>query len=101
MASSGDNRTIVLWNSQNGLPLDTIAGEPGAVTALAFAAGGLFAASSEKSVIAWNADLDWRLERAIGDPDSASLLVDRVLALDFSPDGKLLASGGRRADAQR
>jgi WD40 repeat protein len=36
----------------------------------------------------------WKLERQIGDGAENSPLADRVLALDFSPDGKLLATGG-------
>lgn len=36
----------------------------------------------------------WRLERQIGDGSETSPLADRVLALDFSGDGKLLATGG-------
>jgi WD40 repeat protein len=36
----------------------------------------------------------WKLERQIGDSSDKSPLADRVLALDFSPDGKLLATGG-------
>jgi WD40 repeat protein len=36
----------------------------------------------------------WKLEREIGDGSDKSPLADRVLALDFSADGKLLATGG-------
>lgn len=36
----------------------------------------------------------WKFERQIGDGSDTSPLADRVLALDFSPDGKLLATGG-------
>jgi WD40 repeat protein len=36
----------------------------------------------------------WKLEREIGDSSDKSPLADRVLALDFSADGKLLATGG-------
>ncbi|HUS34510.1 MAG TPA: hypothetical protein VM680_04080, partial [Verrucomicrobiae bacterium] len=36
----------------------------------------------------------WKLERQIGDGSENSPLLDRVLALDFSADGKLLATGG-------
>ena len=40
---------------------------------------------------------DWTLTRTLGDPDDRYTLVDRVLALDFSADSKLLASGGGEA----
>jgi len=37
---------------------------------------------------------DWRLARSIGSPDDRYTLADRVLALDFSPDARRIASGG-------
>ena len=40
---------------------------------------------------------EWVLERTIGNVDQSDQLVDRVLALDFSPDGKLLATGSGEA----
>lgn len=36
----------------------------------------------------------WALERTIGTADDPAQLADRVLAVAFSPDGKLLATGG-------
>ena len=42
----------------------------------------------------WKLPGEWKLERTIGSVDDPSLLVDRVLSIDFSPDGKLLATGG-------
>lgn len=39
-------------------------------------------------------NVSWTLERTIGGVEKPDILIDRVLALDFSPDGKLLASGG-------
>ena len=36
---------------------------------------------------------EWKLNRTIGSPKADSLFVDRVTALDFSPDGKTLAAG--------
>jgi WD40 repeat protein len=36
----------------------------------------------------------WALERVIGDAEDPALLADRVMALAFSPDGKILATGG-------
>ncbi len=46
---------------------------------------------------AWNLSLPWSLERTFGSPfgsdSAASLFSDRITALDFSPDGQLLAVG--------
>ena len=36
---------------------------------------------------------EWKLERVIGSTDKPDQLVDRVIALDFSADGKVLATG--------
>ena len=47
-----------------------------------------------KSLRVWSMPGPWKLERTIGRVDDPSQLVDRVLSLDFSPDGKLLATGG-------
>lgn len=38
-------------------------------------------------------DNQWKLARVIGNIDDPTVLVDRVTALDISPDGKLLATG--------
>ncbi len=40
----------------------------------------------------WNLNLPWELERTLGNA-SESPFSDRITALDFSPDGKLLAVG--------
>lgn len=44
--------------------------------------------------LAQGVNVAWALERTIGAVEKPELLIDRVLALDFSPDGKFLASGG-------
>ncbi len=36
----------------------------------------------------------WQLERAIGNVEDASIFADRITALSFSSDGRLLATGG-------
>jgi WD40 repeat protein len=43
--------------------------------------------------VGWSASPAWRLERSIGGPDDSKKFADRVLSLDFSPDGSLLAVG--------
>ena len=42
---------------------------------------------------AWNTQQRWQLERTIGSPDDASILSDRVTAMDFRNDGLSLAIG--------
>ncbi|MDC0936888.1 hypothetical protein OAS39_11430 [Pirellulales bacterium] len=53
---------------------------------------------SAASLTTWNARPTWRLEQTLGGSDgSTPLLDDRVLALKFSPDGRLLVIGGGAA----
>jgi len=56
--------------------------------------GELLAAGADKRVRLTSARRVWALERTIGSADDPAPLADRVLAVAFSPDGKLLASGG-------
>jgi WD40 repeat protein len=49
---------------------------------------------SDSDLNTMEVDPIWKLEREIGDGSDKSPLVDRILALDFSADGKLLATGG-------
>ena len=95
LASGGDNQLVRTWNAETGAPLETFAAHTAAVQAVAFAADGtLVSAASQGPAIEWNATPEWTLERTIGNVDNPAVLVDRVLAMSFSPDGSLLATGG-------
>jgi WD40 repeat protein len=54
----------------------------------------LVSGSADKSAALWSLNPSWQLERVIGNIADPTVLVDRVLALDFSDDGRLLATGG-------
>ncbi len=75
----------------SGLPA---APPPPPIVGLAITDDGRIYAAAEKTVLAWKTTSAWPLVRTIGHVDNPAELVDRVLALDFSPDGKLLATGG-------
>ncbi len=57
-------------------------------------AGELLTAAADKHLRLTTARRVWALERVIGNPDDPAILEDRVMALAFSPDGALLATGG-------
>lgn len=95
IATAGDDQMIHTWDVETGAAVDRYVGQGAISTALAYLPNNLLiSAAANKSVVVWVAAAEWKLERAIGNPDKADLLADRVTALDFSPDGKILASGG-------
>ena len=101
LATAGDDGKINLWQSATGKHLDTLTGHSAAVSAMAFLEGGsLVSASADNSTILWETQPQWKLVARLGASEenpldvSASPFVDRVLCLDFSPDGTLLATGG-------
>ena len=91
--TAGDDGLIQSWSTETGgtLGVQASAGQP--VTALAQTANGIVSVS-DKSLTHWNPAAGWTLERTIGNADDPTTLADRVLSLEFSPDGKFLASGG-------
>ncbi len=76
-------------------PLDLRPSDQGTlVAAHLIAQDRIIAVTSDRSLTTWTSHPTWQLERTIGAVDSTVALVDRVTALDFSPDGTLLATGG-------
>ena len=95
VATTGDDQLVHTWNASNGAAFEVLAGHKGTVTALAFTPGGeLVSAAQDRAVVVWDANPPWKLERTIGSADAKSPFTDRVCALAFSADGKLLATGG-------
>ncbi|MEX2186236.1 MAG: c-type cytochrome domain-containing protein [Pirellulales bacterium] len=93
IAAAGDDGVVHLFGGENGAPLETLTGHGGAVADVAFSQDGSLLSAADKTVIRWDANPPWVHERTIGKPEDGVTLVDRVLAVAFSPDGKTLATG--------
>ena len=94
VAVAGDDKLVHTFNSETGVAGEVYGGQTGPVLAVAYAGPTkIISASADKSATVFNTLAEWSLARTIGG-GPMSPLVDRVTALDFSPDGKLLASGG-------
>jgi len=101
LLSAGDDQLVQLWDASRGVPLETFAGHAAPVASVAFAgAATLVSGSADQKLVAWDANPAWSLAGQLGVKPDAPLelaespFVGRVLALDFSNDGKLLATGG-------
>lgn len=94
VAIAGDGANVYTFDTEAGAAIDSFAGHAAAVSSLAFGADGkLLSTAADKSIMVWNTTAEWKLERVIGSADPTSPIVDRVTAIDFSPDGSLVASG--------
>ncbi len=94
IVSGGDNRIVHLWQSENGTASEGLEGQGEAIQGVAFAGDKIISAAANKSIVIWNPQPVWQLERTIGDGNNPEKFADRVIALDFSADGKMLATGG-------
>ena len=95
VATAGEDQVIHTWSAENAAGFDTFASQLGSVQALAYTGDGRLISAAEKNgVVVWRSGPNWTLSRSIGTGDEKSPLSNRVLALDFSPDGQLLATGG-------
>ncbi len=101
LAVAGDSGLVQTFRADNATPSGSFEKHEGAVHALRYLdAHRLVSSAGDKNIQTWNLDARWTLQQQIGPPLDAptsvelSPLADRVLAIDFSPDGSLLVTGG-------
>jgi len=101
LAITGDSHVVHLFHGDNGTPLEAFIGHQAPVLAVAFGPGStLVSGAADKQVIIWETNPNWKLIGQLGPKPEAPLdltaspFVSRVLSLDFSSDGKFLATGG-------
>lgn len=100
-AAAISDGTVVVFDAETGRMIERLEGLPTGVNRLRFQDPWLLAfadsaddVAANETFAAWNLEGGWKLEKVIGSPDGESPFVDRVTALDFSPDGKHLIVGG-------
>jgi WD40 repeat protein len=94
-ATSGDDNMIHTWGAEKGQPFEVFGnlGQSGRLIAYA-PDGSIISVDKEGKVRTWKTTPEWKLEKVIGSAVGESPIIDRVTSLDYSPDGKTLASGG-------
>jgi WD40 repeat protein len=89
LASGSFDKTVRIWNVEDGKQLHILTGHSAAIVAIAFSHDGqkLASTSDDKTIKLWNTN-DWSLIYSFETPEHNQ-------AADFSPDDKLLVTGGR------
>jgi WD40 repeat protein len=95
LATGGDYMAVHTWSAETGQAMASFKSHVATVGAVTFVGNSeLLSGSADKDAFVWDAEPGWTLERTIGSIDDATVLADRVMALDFNTDGSLLVAGG-------
>ena len=90
LAALAEDGAIHTWNASSGTAYEVFRSGTNTTRELAFGTNNTLLAIAPEGAYAWDLAPTWVLQRVIG----TGQIVNRVLALDFSPDGKQLATGG-------
>jgi WD40 repeat protein len=95
LATGGDFAAIHTWDTETGAAVESFQGHAQSVRVVAFTPDGdIVSGAADNTAVVWDQNPGWVLERTIGSIGDPTQLVNRVVALDFSPDGSLLCTGG-------
>jgi WD40 repeat protein len=95
LATVGDDQLLHTWDSETGAAVGVYSGSAAVLNVVAFTTdGNALTAAADNTAAIWDFATEWKLAKTFGNVDDAAQLVDRVTAIDFSPDGKTLATGG-------
>lgn len=92
VAIAGKDCGVRLYQTHTGSPHANLTGASESCLALHTVDNNLRALTADGRVLSWNLSLPWSLEQTLGTAEE-SPFSDRITALDFSPDGRLLAVG--------
>lgn len=88
----GTDRILRIFSSHDFSPLANLEMSSDTQAVAAVDGGSLLTFHTDGQLRIWNPQFPWILERTLGS-DTESPFSDRIAALDFSPDGRLLAIG--------
>jgi WD40 repeat protein len=98
LVAACDSKGVVrVYRADNGKPLHRFQAAPQEspclVSSVAWLGEDVIGSGADCAIRGWSTRSDWQLERQIGSIDDATIISDRVTALDFRQDGRSIAVG--------
>ena len=92
---TANDLTLAIWDAETGAMIDVLEQPATASISAIFVdpTGNIWMGDATGQVTMWRFGTEWKLTKQFGTPDDGSLIPDRVTAIAFSHDGKLLATG--------
>jgi WD40 repeat protein len=89
----GRDHFVASFDATNGAAISVYQGKS-AAQAVISVGDNVAILHQDKTAVVWSTISEWKLVKTIGSQTAAGVFTDRVTALDFSSDGRLLAAGG-------